>query len=120
MFRYNIVPWKEENGRLVVVMADPSDVLMVDELEVLLGRPLTPCVGTKFAIHEVLKKSESGQRVLDAATEGFKIQVVRDDDEEEAEEDKPAEPEPVVAEAPAPVTKVPKAKRSKAAPQKSE
>jgi len=82
MFRYNFVPWKEENGRLVVVMADPSDVLMVDELEVLLGRPLGVCVGTKFAIHEVLKKSESGQRVLEAATEEFKIQVVRDDDEE--------------------------------------
>ena len=45
MFRYNFVPWKEENGRLVVVMADPSDVLMVDELEVLLGRPLGVCVG---------------------------------------------------------------------------
>jgi type IV pilus assembly protein PilB len=82
MFRYTFVPSKEEGGRLVVVMADPSDVLMVDELEVLLGRPLTVCVGTKFAIHEVLKKSESGQRVLEAATEEFKIQVVRDDDEE--------------------------------------
>jgi type IV pilus assembly protein PilB len=82
MFRYNFIPWKEESGRLLVVMADPSDVLMVDELEVLLGRPLGVCVGTKFAIHEVLKKSESGQRVLEAATEEFKIQVVRDDDEE--------------------------------------
>jgi type IV pilus assembly protein PilB len=82
MFRYNFIPWKEESGRVLVVMADPSDVLMVDELEVLLGRPLGVCVGTKFAIHEVLKKSESGQRVLEAATEEFKIQVVRDDDEE--------------------------------------
>ena len=35
MFRYNFVPWKEEGGRLVVVMSDPSDVLMVDELETL-------------------------------------------------------------------------------------
>jgi type IV pilus assembly protein PilB len=82
MFRYNFIPWKEEEGRLVVVMSDPSDVLMVDELEVLLGRPLSICVGTKFAIHDVLKKSESGQRVLDAATEEFKIQVIRDDDDE--------------------------------------
>jgi len=81
MFRYNFVPWKEENGRLVVVLSDPSDVLMVDELEVLLGRPLSVCVGAKTAINEVLKKSESSQRVLDAATEEFKIQVIRDDDE---------------------------------------
>jgi type IV pilus assembly protein PilB len=82
MFRYNFVPWKEERGRLVVVIADPSDVLMVDELEALLGRPLQVCVGAKSAINEILKKSESSQRVLEAATEEFRIQVVRDDDEE--------------------------------------
>jgi type II secretory ATPase GspE/PulE/Tfp pilus assembly ATPase PilB-like protein len=82
MFRYNFVPWKEEDGKLVVVISDPSDVLMVDELEILLGRPLKICVGAKSAINDVLKKSESSQRVLDAATEEFKIQVIRDSDEE--------------------------------------
>ena len=82
MFRYNFVPWKEEEGRLVVVISDPSDVLMVDELEILLGRPLKICVGAKTSINDVLKKSESSQRVLDAATEEFKIQVIRDSDEE--------------------------------------
>src|SRR5262245_48145651 len=50
MFRYNFIPWKVENGRLVVVMSDPSDVLMVDELETLLGRGLSICVGTRQAI----------------------------------------------------------------------
>src|SRR5215510_2047967 len=45
MFRYNFIPWKEEDGRLVVVISDPSDVLMVDELEILLSRPLKICVG---------------------------------------------------------------------------
>jgi type IV pilus assembly protein PilB len=82
MFRYNFIPWKEEDGKLVVVISDPSDVLMVDELEILLGRPLKICVGAKTAINDVLKKSESSQRVLDAATEEFKIQVIRDSDEE--------------------------------------
>src|SRR5438093_2561039 len=51
MFRYNFVPWREEEGRLVVVISDPSDVLMVDELEILLARPLRICVGGKTAIH---------------------------------------------------------------------
>jgi type IV pilus assembly protein PilB len=86
MYRYNFIPWKEEGGRLVIVIADPSDVLMVDELEILLGRPLQVCVGAKGAINDVLKKSESGQRVLEAATEEFKIQVIRDEDSEEGEE----------------------------------
>src|SRR2546425_3214074 len=82
MFRYNFVPWTEEDGKLVVVISDPSDVLMVDELEILLGRPLRICVGGKTAINDVLKKSEASQRVLEAATEEFKIQVIRDTDEE--------------------------------------
>jgi type IV pilus assembly protein PilB len=82
MFRYNFIPWKEDNGRLVIVIADPSDVLMVDELEILLGRSLRVCVGAKSAINDVLKKSESSQRVLDAATEELKIQVIRDEEEE--------------------------------------
>ena len=82
MFRYNFIPWKEEDAKLVVVISDPSDVLMVDELEILLGRPLKICVGAKTSINDVLKKSESSQRVLDAATEEFKIQVIRDSDEE--------------------------------------
>src|SRR5881296_2682458 len=55
MFRYNFIPWKTENGRLVVVISDPSNVLMMDELELLLGRPIVPTVGSPSAIQEILK-----------------------------------------------------------------
>jgi type IV pilus assembly protein PilB len=80
MFRYNFVPWKMEEGRLLVVIADPSNVLMMDDLELLLGRPLVPAVGSPSAIQEILKKSESSQRVLEEATEEFKLQLIQDDE----------------------------------------
>jgi len=80
MFRYNFVPWKLEEGRLLVVIADPSNVLMMDDLELLLGRPLVPAVGSPSAIQEILKKSESSQRVLEEATEEFKLQLVHEDE----------------------------------------
>jgi type IV pilus assembly protein PilB len=80
MFRYNFVPWKMEDGRLVVVIADPSNVLMMDDLELLLNRPLVPVVGSPSAIQEILKKSESSQRVLEEATEEFKLQLVHEDE----------------------------------------
>ena len=80
MFRYNFVPWKMEDGRLLVVIADPSNVLMMDDLELLLGRPLIPAVGSPSAIQEILKKSESSQRVLEEATEEFKLQLIQDDE----------------------------------------
>src|SRR3989338_10979309 len=68
MFRYNFIPWKEEEGRLVVVLSDPSDVLMVDELEILLGRPLRICVGGKTAINAAPNKSQPSQRAREGAT----------------------------------------------------
>jgi type IV pilus assembly protein PilB len=80
MFRYNFVPWKLEEGRLLVVIADPSNVLMMDDLELLLGRPLVPAVGSPSAIQEILKKSESSQRVLEEATEEFKLQLIQEDE----------------------------------------
>jgi type IV pilus assembly protein PilB len=81
MFRYNFVPRNRTATGLQIVVADPSDVLMIDELELLLGTSIEVVVGTSTAIQEILKKSESSQRVLEEATEEFRIQVVREDDE---------------------------------------
>jgi type II secretory ATPase GspE/PulE/Tfp pilus assembly ATPase PilB-like protein len=81
MFRYNFVPRHRTEKGLVIVLADPTDVLMIDELELLLGSSIDVCVGTPTAIQEILKKSESSQRVLEEATEDFKIQIVTEDEE---------------------------------------
>ncbi|MCP3979542.1 MAG: type II/IV secretion system protein [bacterium] len=81
MFRYNFVPSHREDNALVVVVADPTDVLMLDELELLLGTSIQVRVGTQSAIQEILKKSESSQRVLEEATEEFRLQIVTEDEE---------------------------------------
>jgi len=81
MFRYNFVPRSRAANGLQIVVADPSDVLMIDELELLLGTSIEVVVGTPGAIQEILKKSESSQRVLEEATEEFRIQIVLEDDE---------------------------------------
>ncbi len=83
MFRYNFVPYRARGSALVCVVSDPADVLMLDELEQLLGRPIEVMVGTRSAIQEILKKSESSQRVLEEATEEFKVQLIREDEEGE-------------------------------------
>jgi type IV pilus assembly protein PilB len=80
-FRYNFVPYVKRNGRLVIVVSDPTDVLMIDELESLLAQPIDVTVGTLSAIQEILKKSESSQRVLEEATEEFRVQIIREDED---------------------------------------
>ncbi len=78
MLRYTFIPEERHDGRLAVVMADPSDVTKLDELELLLGQSLEVKVGARTAIEEILQKSESTQRVLDEATEDFRIQLVQE------------------------------------------
>jgi type II secretory ATPase GspE/PulE/Tfp pilus assembly ATPase PilB-like protein len=81
MLRYCFIPEAQLEGRLAVVMADPSDVVKIDELELLLGQPVDAKVGVRFAIEEILQKSESAQRVLDEASEDFRIQLVQEDED---------------------------------------
>jgi type IV pilus assembly protein PilB len=80
MFRYNFVPLRLEDNALVVAMADPSDLLRIDEVSALLARPLIIKVAPLSQIQDLLKKSESSQRVLEEATEGFKLELVREDE----------------------------------------
>jgi type IV pilus assembly protein PilB len=83
MLRYGFVPQVQLPGRLAVVMKDPTDVGRLDELEMLLGQPLEVRVGAPSAIDELLQKSESSQRVLEEATEEFRIQLVQEDEQGE-------------------------------------
>jgi type IV pilus assembly protein PilB len=81
MFRYNFVPYKKDNGTLTIVVSDPSNILMIDDLELQLGVRVRMLVGTQSAIQEILKKSESSQRVLEEATETFRMQILQDDED---------------------------------------
>src|SRR5206468_7192028 len=80
MFRYNFLPYRRENGRLVLVMADPTDIPVVDELALILQTPIQPAVGTPAAIQEALKRGQGTQRVLEQASESFKFQILHDEE----------------------------------------
>ncbi len=80
MFRYTFLPYRREAGHLVLVMADPTDIPVLDELALLLRTPILPAVGAPTAIQEALKRGQGTQRVLEEASESFKIQVIHDDD----------------------------------------
>jgi len=83
MFRYNFVPLKSLNGSLLIAIADPSELLLTDELGELLGKKIVVRVATGSQISDILKKSESSQRVLEEVTEGFTLDVVGDDENQD-------------------------------------
>ena len=81
MFRYNFVPLDEtEDGRLAIAIADPSQLMMIDEISLLLGKRILTKVSTLAQISEILKKTEQSKRVLEEASEGFTLAVVSEDE----------------------------------------
>ncbi len=83
MLRYNFVPESKTDKAMTIICADPADVVRLDELELHVGLPLRVKVGSRAAIADILQKSESSQRVLDDATEDFRMQLVSEDEEGE-------------------------------------
>ncbi len=83
MFRFNFVPLEARDNQLIVAVADPSQVLLSDELPLLLGKKLVLKVATPTQISDLLKRTEQSQRVLEQATEAFTLQVVQDEEERE-------------------------------------
>jgi type IV pilus assembly protein PilB len=78
MLRYQFLPLNSEGEVLRIVMADPSNAVQLNEVELALARPLDVVVGPPSRIADILEKSESTQRVLDEATEGFQLQLVQE------------------------------------------
>jgi len=83
MFRFNFVPLEARENQLIVAVADPSHVLLSDELPLLLGKKLVLKVATPTQISDLLKRTEQSQRVLEQATEAFTLQVVQDEEDGE-------------------------------------
>ncbi|MGC2211074.1 MAG: GspE/PulE family protein [Candidatus Korobacteraceae bacterium] len=81
MFRFNFIPLEElADGRLAIALPDPSQLMVIDEIGLLLNRRVAPRVATLTEITDILKKTEQSQRVLDEAGETFTLDVVHDDD----------------------------------------
>ena len=83
MLRYGFVPYRREGQSLIIVVSDPTDLPMLDELALLLEGPVTVTVGAPSAIQSILQKSESSQRVLEEATESFQLQLLHEEDNAE-------------------------------------
>jgi type II secretory ATPase GspE/PulE/Tfp pilus assembly ATPase PilB-like protein len=81
MFRYNFVPLEERDGRLAIAISDPSQLMNIDEISILLGKRIHTCVATLSQISDILKKTEQSQRVLEEATQAFTLDLVREGDE---------------------------------------
>ena len=89
--RYTLMPIEVDDGVLVVAMADPQNVLALDDLRIITGHDIRPAISTKEdilgAIEEYYKVAETvGQDIYN----GFEELPDLDLDEMDAEDDSPA------------------------------
>src|ERR1700685_4440031 len=82
MFRYKFVPLEETaDGRLAIAIADPSQLMMIDEISLLLGKRIVTKVSTLKQISDILQKTEQSKRVLEDASEGLTLDVISEDED---------------------------------------
>ena len=80
IYRFRFVPLEMTDDILVVAVSDPTDVVKLDELELLLGRHLQIKIATESAIASVIKTGEGTRRVLREVSEDFMLQLVKETD----------------------------------------
>src|SRR5215831_9783009 len=54
MFRYNFVPLEQNESNLTIAIADPSKLMMIDEIGLLLNRRIKTKVATLAQISDIL------------------------------------------------------------------
>ncbi len=80
MLHYQFLPLEAHDHQLVIVVGDPTDLSRLDELEMKLDRQLVIRVAPPSQVRDFLKKTEPSQRVLDEATEEFRLDVISEEE----------------------------------------
>jgi type IV pilus assembly protein PilB len=78
LYRFHFAPLELTESSMVVAVADPTDVVKLDELELLFDRPLQIRVAAESAITALVKAGEGTRRVLREVSEDFMLQLVKE------------------------------------------
>ncbi len=79
--RYLFVPYQKEGKRLTIAVSDPTDVLLIDELELLLDLTIVAGVSPSQAIAKAIKVFERSGRLVKDVSAGMELQLVKETDD---------------------------------------
>ena len=83
MYRYPFVPHSENEGSVIILVSDPTQLAAMDELEWILKRKIIFGVSARGALMETLKRSEGSGQVLKEMQADFRPVLVTEDDQGE-------------------------------------
>lgn len=86
--RYLLVPLRKEKNKLFVAMADPMDYFAIEELRMLTGFRIEPCIATKQDLNKTISKYYELQATMDAALSDL-VGITEEDNSDIVAEDSP-------------------------------
>lgn len=86
--RYLLVPLRKEKNKLFVAMADPMDYFAIEELRMLTGFRIEPCIATKQDLNKTISKYYELQATMDAALNDL-VGTTEEDNSDIVAEDSP-------------------------------
>ena len=86
--RYLLVPLRKEKNKLFVAMADPMDYFAFEELRMLTGFRIEPCIATKQDLNKTISKYYELQATMDAALSDL-VGTTEEDNSDIVAEDSP-------------------------------
>ena len=81
--RYNLLPLQRRPDALVVATADPTDILARESAELLLDTKVVLRVAARSKLSKILELGAGSKRVLEEASEDFKLQLIKETDKGE-------------------------------------
>ena len=79
--RHAVLPVEEtEDGSLAVDVPDPQDVLLLDELEQIVGRSCRLMIAPRSAILETLRQSQGNSQIISRLQAEFRPVLIREDE----------------------------------------
>lgn len=95
--RHMVCPIDYQDGKLVVAMADPTNVFALDDMRIMTGMEVLPVVSTRDDIEAVIGRYLHSGAEIDEALDEVGLEVLEEEEEEHEEELKEAgEEAPIV------------------------
>jgi len=85
---YQVIPYREEEDALVVAMADPLNVVVIDDLRLRTGKKIKPVIATEEEINKAVERFY-GLDELDGFTRDVEVSATAEVSEEEQSEQAP-------------------------------
>jgi type IV pilus assembly protein PilB len=83
--RYVFLPYAKRGDALIITVSDPTNIKMLDELEILVDMPLTLTLSSERMINKALKNEEKSKKILKDVSDDLKLHLVKETDKGEEE-----------------------------------